>query len=120
MVQVGAELVKIALSKDEETEFFCLLPASTGLDDLEVLIKITRKDLELVCKPLLDRTIFPITDVLSNAGMKVGEIDELVMVGGSSRIPWVRDKLEEMFEKEPNDHIDPDIAVAYGATTVAH
>jgi len=119
-IRSAAEMVKIELSTEDESSFSCAIPDEDGNPGEVFKLTMTRKELEDLSIDLLERTMVPVLKVLDEAGMKKSEIDELVMVGGSSRIPWVRAKLEEMFEKEPNDHIDPDVAVAYGCTTIAH
>ena len=57
-------------------------------------------------------------DTLSSASMTAKDIDEVVLVGGSSRIPWLRKRMKTFFGKRPNTHIDPDVAVAYGAARI--
>jgi len=118
VVRVAAERIKIELSSAKAATFSC----NHMIDwvDHTVAVTFTRPELELACKDLLDRTMLPIKDVLSVTKMVPSDIDELVLVGGSSRIPWVRKMLRDYFDKQPNCHIDPDIAVAYGAATVAH
>ncbi|KAG7383493.1 hypothetical protein PHYBOEH_009884 [Phytophthora boehmeriae] len=79
-------------------------------------VKMTRMRLEKVCEPLLERTMIPVHEVLEANHMTTEEIDAVVLVGGSSRIPWVRERLTDMFQgRPPLSDIDPDLAVAYGA-----
>lgn len=84
-----------------------------GIDFEETL---TRAKFEELCFDLFKKTMAPIDGVLSDAGMKKTEVDEIVLVGGSTRIPKVQKLIKEYFNgKEPNRGINPDEAVAYGA-----
>ena len=79
---------------------------------------LTRKDFEIGCKGLFDRGLEPVIRLLKELEMSVGEIDEVVLVGGTTRIPLVKKQLKDHFGKELNDHIDPDVTVAWGAASV--
>ena len=77
---------------------------------------MTRARLEELCADLFKKTITPVQTVLDDAGMKKSEIDEVVLVGGSTRIPKIQSLIKDFFNgKEPNRGINPDEAVAYGA-----
>lgn len=101
----AAEAAKKRLSVDEETVF-------DGL-------KITRADLEKIAKPWLERTRVHCLRALSDAGVQAGDLDEIILVGGSTRMPLVRQFVAELFGKEPNTTQNPDEAIALGATIQA-
>jgi L1 cell adhesion molecule like protein len=82
---------------------------------------LTRAKFESLCEPFFRRTIAPLDGLIRDAKMDKGQIDEIIMVGGSSRIPKIRQLLSEYFGgKKLNDSVNPDEAVAYGATVQAH
>ena len=101
----AAEAAKKRLSVDEETVF-------DGLT-------ITRADLEKIAKPWLERTRIHCLRALSDAGVQAGDLDEVILVGGSTRMPLVRQFVAELFGKEPNTSQNPDEAIALGATIQA-
>jgi len=101
----AAEAVKKRLSNDEAAEF-------DGLT-------ITRADLEKIAQPWLERTRIHCLRALSDAGVKAGDLDEVILVGGSTRMPLVRQFVAELFGKEPNTTQNPDEAIALGATIQA-
>ena len=101
----AAEAVKKRLSVDEAASF-------NGLD-------ITRADLEKIARPWVERTRIHCLRALSDAGIKPGELDEVILVGGSTRMPLVRDYVREIFGREPNTTQNPDEAIALGATIQA-
>jgi molecular chaperone DnaK len=81
--------------------------------------QITRAEFEALIMPIVDRTLGPCRQALSDAGLKPAEIDEVVLVGGSTRIPLVRRKVEELFGKTPHSDLNPDEVVALGAAVQA-
>ena len=82
---------------------------------------LTRAKFESLCEPFFRRTIAPLDGLIRDAKMDKGQIDEIIMVGGSSRIPKIRQLLSDYFGgKKLNDSVNPDEAVAYGATVQAH
>ena len=101
----AAESVKKRLSVDEAASF-------NGLE-------ITRADLEKIARPWVERTRIHCLRALSDAGVKSGELDEVILVGGSTRMPLVRDYVREIFGREPNTSQNPDEAIALGATIQA-
>eukprot|EP00937_MAST-01D_sp_MAST-1D-sp2_P004002 g4002.t1 len=110
------EKLKIELSKGRsgEIELDCFL------GDLDLEIGITRNEFETMCEPLFVRLLEPVAQCLKDARLKKSQIDEVVLVGGSTRIPKVRTMLSEFFDgKELNTSVDPDTAVAYGAAVQA-
>ena len=86
------------------------------IDGIDFEETLTRAKFEDLCADLFKVTMNPIDSVLKDAGMKKSEVDEIVLVGGSTRIPKVQSMIKEYFNgKEPNRGINPDEAVAYGA-----
>lgn len=110
-----AERVKCALSEKEEENFRA--PFYDGSRSLETAV--TRSDLEEVAKPLIARTLTCCRQALADAGTKAEELDAVVLVGGSTRIPAVRKAVAELFGREPDLSQHPDEAVALGATIQA-
>src|SRR6266496_2064138 len=82
--------------------------------------EITRPQFEQLIQPILDRTIGPCKQALKDAGLSPGQIDEVVAVGGSTRIPKVRDLIQDLFERPPHTDLDPDEVVALGAAIQAN
>jgi molecular chaperone DnaK len=101
----GAEAVKKRLSSDETASF-------NGVD-------ITRADLEKIARPWIERTRMHCLRALSDAKIKPDQLDEVILVGGSTRMPLVRDYVRELFGREPNTSQNPDEAIALGATIQA-
>ena len=86
------------------------------MEDIDFEETITRARFEELCADLFKKTLKPVKQVLDDAGLKKSEIDEIVLVGGSTRIPKVQNLIKEFFNgKDPNRGINPDEAVAYGA-----
>ena len=81
--------------------------------------RITRADFERLIRPLIDRTLDPCRQALSDAGLEARDIDEAVLVGGSTRIPLVRRVVQELFAREPHSELNPDEVVALGAAVQA-
>jgi molecular chaperone DnaK len=101
----GAEVVKKRLSSDETASF-------NGVD-------IRRADLEKIARPWIERTRMHCLRALSDAKIKPDQLDEVILVGGSTRMPLVRDYVRELFGREPNTSQNPDEAIALGATIQA-
>ena len=110
-----AERVKCALSERESETFRA--PFYDGSRSLEV--EVTRADLEALAKPLIARSLTCCRQALSDAGIAAAELDAVVLVGGSTRIPAVRAAVAELFGREPDLSQHPDEAVALGATIQA-
>ncbi|ETV93916.1 hypothetical protein H310_12260 [Aphanomyces invadans] len=117
-----AEQLKRRLSFANDGEASCVVQQAVGEyvvgDTLR--LRMTRAEWEELCLPTLQRTMEPVKEVLVGNMMTAGDVDEVVLVGGSSRIPWIQGQLTEMFGRAPNGHIDPDVAVAVGAARLAH
>jgi molecular chaperone DnaK len=115
----AAEKAKIELSQAMDTEVnlpFITMDA-TGPKHLQV--KISRAKLEDLCEPLFRRVLEPCKKALSDAGVKASDINEVILVGGSTRIPKIQEMVKSFFGKEPNRSVNPDEVVALGAAVQA-
>ena len=83
-----------------------------------VSLEVGRVDFEEECAYLFERGLIPVTRLLSDLDMIGSNIDEIVLVGGTTRIPLVKQKLKSFFSKDLNDKIDPDVTIAYGASSI--
>jgi molecular chaperone DnaK len=111
----SAEKAKIELSSSQQTEINLpyITMGSAGPEHLNM--KITRAKLEALVEELIDRTIEPCRIAIKDAGVKVSDIDDVIMVGGMTRMPKVQEKVKEFFGKDPRRDVNPDEAVAVGA-----
>jgi Fe-S protein assembly chaperone HscA len=106
---------KIALSSQPSTKLDVQLPEGKRYQR-----EISREQFEQLIQPIIDRTVGPCKQALKDAGLKPGQIDEVVLVGGSTRIPKVRALVKEMFQREPHTDLNPDEVVALGAAVQAN
>ena len=111
----AAEEAKIELSSRKETEIN--LPFITATDDGPVHLEesLTRATFESLTETLLERTVGPTEQALADAGYDADEVDEVILVGGSTRMPQVREQVEALSGQEPQTSVNPDEAVALGA-----
>lgn len=111
----AAEKAKIELSSSMETEVN--LPYITAVDGVpkHLVLKISRAKFEQLADDLVRRTLKPCEDALRDAGLSKSNIDEIILVGGSTRIPRIQQAVEEFFGKKPNKGVNPDEVVAIGA-----
>ncbi|WP_078672097.1 molecular chaperone DnaK [Chitinophaga eiseniae] len=111
----AAEKAKIELSSSAETEIN--LPYITAVDGVpkHLVKKLTRAKFEQLSDSLVERTLEPCRKALKDAGMNTSEIDEIILVGGSTRIPKIQEVVEKFFGKKPNKGVNPDEVVAVGA-----
>lgn len=111
----AAEKAKIELSSSSETEIN--LPYITAVDGVpkHLVLKLTRAKFEQLADTLFARCLKPCEQALKDAGMNASEIDEVILVGGSTRIPKVQEIVEKFFGKKPNRGVNPDEVVAIGA-----
>lgn len=111
----AAEKAKIELSSSSETEIN--LPYITAIDGVpkHLVKKLTRSRFEQIADPLFTRCLKPCEQALKDAGMQAAQIDEVILVGGSTRIPKVQEIVEKFFGKKPNRGVNPDEVVAVGA-----
>jgi len=112
----AAEKAKIELSSSTETEIN--LPYITAVDGVpkHLVVKMTRAKFEQLADKLVQRTLDPCAQALKDAGLSKGDIDEIILVGGSTRIPRIQKAVEEFFGKKPNKSVNPDEVVAVGAS----
>ena len=117
----AAEKAKIELSSSQQTEinqpFISMAP--NGGQPLHLVMKLTRAKLESLVSDLIKASIKPCQAALKDAGLSIGDIDEVVMVGGMTRMPRVTDEVTKFFGKEPHKGVNPDEVVAMGATIQA-
>ncbi len=111
----AAEKAKIELSSSTETEIN--LPYITAVDGVpkHLVLKLSRAKFEQLADDLVARTLKPCELALKDAGLSKSEIDEVILVGGSTRIPRIQQAVEEFFGKKPNKGVNPDEVVAVGA-----
>ncbi|TAK39712.1 MAG: molecular chaperone DnaK [Saprospiraceae bacterium] len=111
----AAEKAKIELSNSSETEIN--LPYVTAVDGVpkHLVLKLSRAKFEQLVDDLVRRTIEPCRKAIKDAGINANEIDEVILVGGSTRIPRIQQVVEEIFGKKPNKSVNPDEVVAVGA-----
>ncbi len=113
-VRLAAEAVKLRLSAQERTSV--TIPFEAFVYHRE----LTRAELEALIEPLVARTLPPCRAALADAGLGPADIDEVVLVGGSTRVPLVRARVEALFGKVPHSQLNPDEVVALGAAVQAH
>lgn len=115
-IMESAEKAKIELSTSNTTEIN--LPYITSIDNTpkHIVLQLSKSKFEQLSENLIDRTIEISKNALKSSGLNVSDIDDCLLVGGSSRIPLVQDKLEKLFGKKPNKTLNPDLCVSMGAT----
>ena len=111
----ASEKAKIELSSSTETEIN--LPYITAVDGVpkHLVVKLTRANFEKIADNLFERCLKPCEAALKDAGYNASQIDEVILVGGSTRIPKVQELVEKFFNKKPNRSVNPDEVVAIGA-----
>lgn len=114
-VKEAAEKAKIELSTAMETEINQPFITSDANGPKHLVMKMTRAKLEELVGELVEKTLEPTKKALADAGMKVGDINEVVLVGGMTRMPLVLQTVEKFFGKKPNVSVNPDEVVAVGA-----
>jgi len=117
----AAEKAKIELSSSSQTEInqpFISMDGSSG-QPLHLVVKLTRAKLESLVGDLIKASLKPCQAALKDAGLSTGDIDEIVLVGGMTRMPKVVDEVTKFFGKEPNKGVNPDEVVAMGAAIQA-
>src|SRR4026208_1113392 len=115
----AAEKAKIELSSTMETEITLPFVTADQSGPKHLAMKLTRARFEQLVDPILTRLRGPVETALKDAGVDARKIDEVVLVGGSTRIPKVQEIVKEMFGKEPNKSVNPDEVVAIGAAVQA-
>jgi molecular chaperone DnaK len=111
----AAEKAKIELSSSQQTEVNLPYITADATGPKHLVVKLTRAKLESLVEDLVDRSLEPLKIALKDAGKSTSEIDEIILVGGQTRMPMVQDKVTSFFGKEPRKDVNPDEAVAVGA-----
>jgi len=115
----AAEKAKIELSSVMETEISLPFLTADATGPKHLQMRLSRAKFQQLIEPLVNRTLEPLKKALADAKLKVGDIDEAVLVGGSTRIPMVQELVKKFFNKEPNRSVNPDEVVALGAAVQA-
>ncbi|MDX9874322.1 MAG: molecular chaperone DnaK [Spongiibacteraceae bacterium] len=111
----AAEKAKIELSSAQQTEVNLPYITADASGPKHLVVKLTRSKLESLVEELVDRSLEPVRTALKDAGKSASEIDEVILVGGQTRMPMVQKKVADFFGKEPRKDVNPDEAVAMGA-----
>ncbi|MCC8997438.1 MAG: molecular chaperone DnaK [Nitrosomonas sp.] len=111
----AAEKTKIELSSSQQTEVNLPYITADASGPKHLAVKITRAKLESLVENLIDRTVGPCRTAIKDAGLTASDIDDVILVGGQTRMPKVQEKVKEIFGKEPRKDVNPDEAVAVGA-----
>ncbi|MEO6353726.1 MAG: molecular chaperone DnaK [Burkholderiaceae bacterium] len=114
-IKASAERAKIELSSAQQTEINEPYIAMANGAPVHLNMKMTRAKLESLVEELIIRTIEPCRIAIKDAGVKVTDIDDIILVGGMTRMPMVQEKVKEFFGKDPRKDVNPDEAVAVGA-----
>jgi len=118
-IKEAAEKAKIELSTTQETEINQPFITTDANGPKHLVIKISRSKMESLIMDLVDKTIEPCKKALADSGFSMSDINEVLMVGGMTRMPLVLQKVKEFFGKEPNLSVNPDEVVALGAAVQA-
>lgn len=111
----AAEKAKVELSSAMETEINLPFITADATGPKHIAIKLTRAKFEALAEQLIRRSLEPVKKCLADSGFTVEQIDEVVLVGGSTRIPAIQKSVKDFFKKEPNRSVNPDEVVAVGA-----
>ncbi len=111
----AAEKAKIELSSSQQTDINLPYVTADASGPKHLNIRLTRAKLESLVEELIDRSLEPCRIALKDAGLSANEIDDVILVGGQSRMPKVQEAVQELFGKEPRKDVNPDEAVAIGA-----
>ncbi|MCZ4053422.1 molecular chaperone DnaK [Oxalobacter sp. OxGP1] len=115
-IKASAERAKIELSSTQQTEINEPYIAMANGAPVHLNIKLTRAKLESLAEELIEKTIEPCRIALKDAGLSVSDIDDVILVGGMTRMPAVQEKVKAFFGKDPRKDVNPDEAVAVGAS----
>lgn len=111
------ELAKRRLSTEDEVEI--MIPCIKNMLSNEVPFNIDRETVEKIWEPLVQRLLSPCRAAMRGAGTGINDLDEIILVGGATRMPCVRNFVRSLFDKKPASEIDPDLAVVHGASIQA-
>lgn len=118
-IKEAAEKAKIELSSAQETEINQPFITSDASGPKHLLLKLTRAQMEQLVADLVEKTLEPVKQAIADAGMQKNDINEIILVGGMTRMPAIQAKVEEFFGKKPNATVNPDEVVALGAAVQA-
>ena len=111
----AAEKAKIELSSSQQTEVNLPYITADATGPKHLVVKLSRAKLEALVEGLVDRSMAPVKTALNDAGLKASDIEDVILVGGQTRMPLVQKKVADFFGKEPRKDVNPDEAVAMGA-----
>ena len=111
----AAEKAKIELSSSQQTEVNLPYITADATGPKHLVVKLTRAKLESLVEELVVRSLEPMKTALADAGLSVSDVDDVILVGGQTRMPMVQERVAEFFGKEPRKDVNPDEAVAMGA-----
>ena len=114
-IREGAEKAKVELSASSETEINLPYLSADSTGPKHFVKKLSRAQFESMCGDLIKRTLGPCKKALKDAGLTAAQVDEVILVGGSTRIPKVQEEVEKLFGKKPSKGVNPDEVVAIGA-----
>lgn len=114
-IREASEKAKIELSSSPQTEINLPYVTADSTGPKHIVTTITKSKFEQLTQTLVERTIKPCESALKNAGLKPSDIDEIILVGGSTRIPAIQEAVKKFFGKEPSKGVNPDEVVALGA-----
>ena len=114
-IREAAEKAKIELSNSSETEVNLPYLSADSTGPKHFVTKLSRSKFEQMTEDLVERSLAPCRKAIKDSGLKVEEIDEVILVGGSTRIPRVQEAVEKLFGKKPSKNVNPDEVVAIGA-----
>ncbi|MEM1433115.1 MAG: molecular chaperone DnaK [Pseudomonadota bacterium] len=115
----AAEKAKIELSSSQQTEINLPYITADASGPKHLVLKLTRAKLESLVEDLVERTLEPCKIALEDAGIKLSELDDVILVGGQTRMPLVQERVKDFFNKDPRRDVNPDEAVAMGAAIQA-
>jgi len=115
----ASEKAKIELSSRQQTEVNLPYITADASGPKHLNINLTRAKLESLVEDLIEKTVAPCKTALSDAGLKISEVDDVILVGGQTRMPKVQETVQQLFGKEPRKDVNPDEAVAVGAAIQA-
>jgi molecular chaperone DnaK len=115
----AAEKAKIELSSAQQTEVNLPFLTADQTGPKHLTVSITRSDFEKMISDIIEKTMAPVRQVMKDSGLNVSDVNEVLLVGGSTRIPLVQKRVKEFFNKEPNKSVNPDEVVAIGAAVQA-
>jgi len=114
-IREGAEKAKVELSASNETEINLPYLSANSEGPKHFTKKLSKAQFESMCEDLIKRTLEPCKKALKDAGLTADQVDEVILVGGSTRIPKVQEEVEKLFGKKPSKGVNPDEVVAIGA-----